>query len=104
MNQYIITEEQLETAENKATNGYGDCMIPQEIIDAIHSHPLSDELAKERDKVLDDIFAAMNTFFGNIPMDAHIIQWAVSKQDSFVTAAMASYLTYRKSRTTKEIK
>jgi hypothetical protein len=45
---------------------------------------------------LDNVFSSMNTFFGDIPMDSHIIEWAVSKQDSFVTVAMASYLTYRK--------
>jgi hypothetical protein len=49
-------------------------------------------------EVLNRIFSAMNTFFGDIPMDANIIKWAVSKQDSFVTAAMASYLTYRELR------
>jgi len=52
----------------------------------------------ERDKVLDAVFASMDTFFGNIPMDSHIIQWAISKQDSFVTAAMATYLESRKLR------
>ena len=55
MTDYVISDEMLETAENKATNGYGDCMIPREIIDAIHSRPLSDELAKERERVLDKI-------------------------------------------------
>jgi hypothetical protein len=48
--------------------------------------------------VLDDVFSSMDTFFGNIPMDAHIIKWAVSKQDSFVTSAMATYLHSRKLR------
>jgi len=50
------------------------------------------------DTVLDAVFASMDTFFGNIPMDSHIIQWAISKQDSFVTAAMATYLESRKLR------
>lgn len=56
----------------------------------------------ERDKVLNVVFASMDRFFGNIPMDAHIIQWAVSKQDSFVTAAMATYLESRKLRQSKQ--
>ena len=56
----------------------------------------------ERDKVLDAVFASMDTFFGNIPMDSHIIQWAISKQDSFVTAAMATYLESRKLRQARE--
>ena len=57
-----------------------------------------DIVQSERDKVLDAVFASMDTFFGNIPMDSHIIQWAISKQDSFVTAAMATYLESRKLR------
>lgn len=51
----------------------------------------------ERERALKEIFSPMDTFFGNIPIDEHIITWAVSKQDSFVTAAMASYMAYRKS-------
>ena len=56
------------------------------------------DFQSERDTVLDAVFASMDTFFGNIPMDSHIIQWAISKQDSFVTAAMATYLESRKLR------
>jgi hypothetical protein len=39
--EYIVTVEQMEIIENKSTNGYGDCMIPQEILDAIRSRPYS---------------------------------------------------------------
>jgi hypothetical protein len=50
------------------------------------------------DTSVDTIFSSMNTFFGDIPMDSNIIKWAASQQNSFITAAMASYLTYRELR------
>jgi len=53
---------------------------------------------EERERVLDEVFSSMDIFFGDIPMDSNIIKWAVSKQDSFVTAAMACYLHSRKLR------
>ncbi len=39
--EYRITEKQLETIENKSTNEYGECSIPDEISDAIRSRPLT---------------------------------------------------------------
>ena len=102
MNQY-----RCETCKNCSKNPNDDnfCLIMNDEIDftnfehtakvgcASHSN-----FQSERDKVLDAVFASMDTFFGNIPMDSHIIQWAISKQDSFVTAAMATYLESRKLR------
>ena len=141
--QYVITGFQLNQLRS-----YADLEF---VCQAIRSHTLSDELRKERVKVMDtfgilhgedairfnkylnsheplnqraqeivrqardlvaedknretthilnDAFFSMDIFFGDIPMDEHIIKWAVSKQDSFVTAAMACYLESRKLRGT----
>jgi len=88
----------------------GDLVIGANIYDEKDQHDLLESIRLQRPKLwahvvnhggddikkrLDEIFAPMNKFFGNLPMDAHIIQWAISKQDSFITAAMASYLSYR---------
>ena len=116
MNQYIIDETMLQAwregcvnLSNPHTNDdickkceYHGTGMRKECCDfddntmekIFRSHPYQ----SERDTVLDAVFASMDTFFGNIPMDSDIIQWAISKQDSFVTAAMATYLESRKLR------
>ena len=70
MTEYIITEEQLEIIEYKATNDYEECAIPEEILLAIRSRPYNpqaeitvDEVIQhkkyaadaERKKVLDEL-------------------------------------------------
>ena len=87
---YVISESQLKYA--------GLMHLFPETLKDVYSRPLSDELAKERERVLNEVFSSMDIFFGDIPMDSNIIKWAVSKQDSFVTAAMACYLHSRKLR------
>jgi len=72
----------------------------EEIQDLLTARPFDYNAlkAQERERVLGEVFSSMDIFFGDIPMDSNIIKWAVSKQDSFVTAAMACYLHSRKLR------
>jgi hypothetical protein len=85
----ILHPQRCETCNKKSTCKWNHNHIADWMGCASHS-------TISENKVLDELFAPMDTFFGTIPMDKHIIQWAVSKQNSFVTAAMATYLEYRK--------
>ena len=101
MKQYCTSEEDIETLFTyfqAAINGEENKESLKRLFDMQCGVMRSHSYQSERDKVLDAVFASMDTFFGNIPMDSHIIQWAISKQDSFVTAAMATYLESRKLR------
>jgi len=79
--EYIITDELIEYIENKATNSYGDCMIPEEKLIELRSRPHTSPQAPrppceeciyqaqaasavkaERERLLDDIFQYLKEY------------------------------------------